>query len=133
MFTGILHPDDIIIGDQEIDADHQFIVKLIGKLQTETQGATNNKVAAILFTQLCEYADAHFKREEGLMVRINHKSLRHHASQHKTMMRTLNDIRKLRETTGVVGFETANMICCMFISHITTEDFRLRDHIVSMR
>jgi hemerythrin len=69
-------------GIPEIDAQHRHLVEIINTLSDDIGHATKNALAATI-VQLKEYAQYHFRTEEGIMEQSGYKELEEHRDEHE--------------------------------------------------
>jgi hemerythrin len=80
--------DSFKIGDDEIDAQHQYLFELTNKL------VVTDDVAALklLVMQLYRHSREHFEYEEALMHKLQFPDCKAHTDYHNRLLSRLNDI-----------------------------------------
>jgi hemerythrin len=131
--------DDLLMGIDPLDADHQEMVRLLNLL-VDTGGApadpptpeddpappSHRPAAAAL-----EYLDAliahlrgHFEREEAFLRAIGYPDYVAHKREHTMQMAEFVDLRRrvAEETTLYIGAQTAQGFRHWFFNHVIAED-----------
>jgi len=85
----LIWTDDLRVGIDEIDCDHQVIFKLANFVSRSTlsQEEMEEIVRSIL-----KYTYFHFRREEAIMEAIGHPDLKRHAADHQRLLKRLKSI-----------------------------------------
>jgi hemerythrin len=73
--------DALAIGNEEIDADHQKLIRLVN-LYEDAIAKKNTFELKVAFQGLLEYAEAHFEREEKLMDAVAYPDRFRHREAH---------------------------------------------------
>lgn len=95
--------DDLSVGIQAIDDDHQKLLTLINNLQTAVLYPTGESFERQALSDLVDYTKYHFAREEKLMSENGYPEYEDHKKQHEEMIakvsRFLDSYEKDREST----------------------------------
>ena len=120
------------IGIEEIDLQHQELVKIISRLQaTLAHGNINQEVAnALRF--LVDYTKRHFADEENFMQSINYEELPHHKELHKKL---LNDVvlvlMELKKGKTVDPLAFVDFLVNWLINHVRYEDKKIGKYVAA--
>lgn len=116
-------------GVEEVDTDHQRLVKALNHLEELLQRGAASKAVFDLLDFLGRYADQHFKREEACMHRLNCPTAAANVAAHQQFMVTFAKAReKLNDpTTGpLVVRQVHRQLCDWVTNHILRTDMGLR-------
>ncbi len=85
--------DDVLLGDDALDADHRLIFNLMRQLETaRSERAPEATVEAVL-ARLTDHIGAHFAREEQFMRACGYPQLAGHAEEHAAFITDLAQIQ----------------------------------------
>ncbi len=91
--TTISWSDELSVGVHVIDADHKFLIDLIGRFnQAVASGQGADRIGKLL-NALYEYTDFHFIREEALMKACGYPGLAAHGKIHERLCARMEEIR----------------------------------------
>lgn len=83
------------LGIPSIDADHQYLVNLLDRLQGEILGHGGRAVVARTLDELDRYAERHFAMEEELFVRSGYPDAEAHIREHRALARRVAEFREV--------------------------------------
>ena len=130
----IVWRDAMSVGAPALDADHRGLIETINALEHWISMAAWSQVD-LISADLLRYVDAHFHREEAVLVAIKYYNFSQHKSQHDSMAATINS---LHARIGLARDEDAKRSCAhilgrtlgdWLVSHIIMEDMNYRDYI----
>ena len=116
---------NLSVGVEELDSDHQDLIKVLNRLDDEVGRAAEHDTIAQILDELISHTESHFRREEEIMARENYPEAEHHAKIHEALR---DEIRDFREEFGAgmeIGPEITQFIKNWLISHIMESDKHL--------
>ena len=128
--------EDLSVGHELIDADHQYIFDIAKRLHTEITedpDAEYSIVGAVL-VELIDHTGDHFKREETLMQEIGFPGYEAHKLEHALLMNKVNNLhRQFMDGRRDVAIEVWAFLQKWLISHILNSDMELGRYIRTAR
>jgi hemerythrin-like metal-binding protein len=123
--TTVLHwTDAVSIGVPEIDADHQVLFGLMGRLaEVMTQPANDEAVAEIL-DALVDYGDYHMQREERVLEAVDFPDVARHKAGHAMFRKRVNRFLHQYEANAA-EFDTLRVLEFLrrwLTTHVMKED-----------
>ncbi|HEY0845433.1 MAG TPA: bacteriohemerythrin [Noviherbaspirillum sp.] len=125
---------DLAIGNEMIDEDHQAIFEIANRLQAEIatrmsaeeQEEPQHSIVGEVLVELIEHTGGHFMREEALMQSISFPWYEEHKLQHKMLMNKVNSLhREFMRGRNDVSLEVAEFVLKWMIPHIMHADMEL--------
>jgi hemerythrin len=116
--------DQMSVGHEILDEDHQVLVGLLNRMHDAKQaGAAREKLCPIL-DELIDYAQVHFAREETLFDRLDYANAEGHKRQHAVLTKKAGDLRERFSETGaeVLGAITLDFLKNWLQRHILVTD-----------
>lgn len=110
---------DYAIGVQDVDAEHQRLFALAGKLHQSISAGQDREILDAILQDLIDYTCYHFTNEEELMERIGYPHVEEHRQEHQAL-RFQVLARQAASPAEVLQFVTDWMKC-----HTTTTDRRI--------
>lgn len=113
-------------GIQEIDRQHQELVKIVSRLQGSL--STDAKYAEIGPTLkfLVNYTREHFESEEGIMEKIAYPDLAVHRRHHQNLIRQIDVVlHKLKNRESFTPIELYYLVSRWLMEHILNEDIKI--------
>lgn len=95
--TNICWTEDLRVGNQAIDEDHQHLFALLDNLQHTMPTGLVTQEAAVIVDDLAEYVASHFRREEEFMLRIGYPEYPMHKAEHD---RFVSEVHALQSRLG---------------------------------
>jgi len=107
----------------EIDTQHKMMFSMFNVLVEAIRAGQTSKQLGLLFQELLEYTEMHFKTEEGLMEQCAYPGLARHRSEHKKVYMQANEFKENDEN----GKATLTVGIFIFLfdwmkNHILQED-----------
>lgn len=119
------------LGLTEIDEQHKRIVAIINQLnQAILDQESDEKIDQIL-AEMSDYADYHFKTEEGYFHKHHFPLIDDHILQHKKFIDKVADFRKKYEDGQAITFQLMNYLKSWLSNHILDADREYVDLIKS--
>jgi len=104
----IIWTKDFSVGDPALDSDHKILISLINHIHDAKKSGEDESAVASLLETLMDYAQQHFRREEGLMKKNNYPGLDRHKEEHKMLTDQLSDL--LTDYHKTHSYETSDEI-----------------------
>jgi hemerythrin-like metal-binding protein len=106
-----------------LDEDHQ---RLLGRVNALIAAIASGTPAGVQ-SALCELrseTEAHFAREETLMLEAQYPRLKHHCAKHQRLLRALGTLRFALDASERLRFPLVpvNYIRRWFVAHVAVED-----------
>jgi hemerythrin-like metal-binding protein len=122
--------EDLTIGQQDIDTEHQQIMLTINQLhQAIGSGEPSSKVDAA-FDRMMQYTRTHFAHEEALMESRRYPELSEHKRQHEGFVKRLTQLHgQYAGGHREAGVDLLNLLSSWWMTHISTADTRLAEHL----
>jgi len=121
---GIDWSDSLSVGCDEVDAEHQALVRLINECIALSQaGGEDDRIVAAV-ARLIVFADRHFTNEEQVMEQAGYPDLERHSAAHKEAMQ---DLCRIGLKTGGVELcrSVGEYLASWFFAHAMTHDREL--------
>lgn len=122
MSTKIVWDSSFETGITEIDTQHQRLVEIINNL-VDGVGHASKETLTDIIRQLKEYAQYHFKTEEGIMERSGYADLDEHRFEHQTFVDQLLlfDLDVILATEGL-AWDMLHFLRVWLTNHILQVD-----------
>jgi len=105
--------DDLTVGNEFLDSDHQKLISLVNQLHTATQQGEGRTVVGEILDELLDYTKDHFQREESHMQRISYADYAAHKSEHVSLV---NEVMALK-----AQFDAGNISVAAKVSQLLRE------------
>jgi hemerythrin len=120
--------EDLSVGHELIDADHQCIFDIANRLHTEITEDPDAEYSIVgeVLVELIDHTGEHFKREEALMQEIGFAGYEGHKLEHALLMNKVNDLhRQFMDGRRNISIEVWAFLQKWLISHILNSDMEL--------
>ncbi len=115
------------VGVEQLDGQHQKLLRLINDLSLENPEA-NNKKCFVLLNELVKYAELHFNTEENLMQTHGYTGLTSHQQEHEIFTEKLFELNQKMTTSGETIFSELTLyLKDWYISHVLGTDQGYKD------
>ena len=114
--------DGFEVGHAVIDADHQRLFELFNQLVTAVNECRADSGIRGALTELLDYTDAHFDREEALMRRHGYPGCDAHKALHDSFVRQLRDVNDVLDAGGGKGAFVLGFLAKWLSGHILGVD-----------
>ncbi len=122
--------DDLCIGHDEIDSQHQELVGRINKLiEKLDQGGAQYDIEEML-TFLYKYTAFHFQTEEQLMEEINYPDLSVQKESHRRFLQGLNHLKADYDSQGNIlslAYRAQSHLIGWLLNHIAKDDKKIAE------
>ena len=88
-------------GNDLIDRDHKYLICLFNSIELALTKPSVLPHLPMFFDQLVEYTQEHFKREEGIQIKIDYPNYAAHRLEHEKIMSQLEQVN--RQIGGVAA------------------------------
>ena len=127
----MLWTDDFSVGVDSLDADHIVIFSLINHVDDANRSGDDQHAIGRLLKVLLDVAEAHFQREEEIMVQNGFPELEAHVEEHRNI---IDDVQSLyvayQETqSSEISHEIAKTLCAWLEEHILETDMQYRPYV----
>lgn len=110
-------------GIDEIDKDHQAMVKLINDLYEAMQDGSGGALLLPIFSALKRYTETHFVKEEAFMAECGAPEQEKHLQEHQVMISKLADLEyRHRHGEAAISLQTLTLLRDWFKNHICLTD-----------
>jgi hemerythrin len=117
--------NELSVGIEEIDAQHQILVDLLNQVHEAIQQRHTAEVTRDIIDRLNEYTRVHFAVEESLMRILHYPDYERHKEEHEKLIAQLAELRaKLEAGKASTGFELAHFLKVWLTKHIMEVDQR---------
>lgn len=117
--------DRFSIGIEEIDAQHRRLIELIEKIPATHAAESVAEVRVAL-----DFAEEHFRKEEGFMARIGYPGLQDHSLEHKLLGRILAAHHREFQS-GKTDLESFRRFMFRWVvDHIVEDDRRIGQYVL---
>jgi hemerythrin len=124
--------NELSVGIEEIDAQHQVLVDLLNQVHEAIQQRQGIEVARDIIQRLDEYTRVHFAVEESLMRILHYPEYERHREEHDRLIEQLNGFHdKLDAGKGSLNFELAHFLKSWLTKHIMEVDKRYVSHFLA--
>ncbi|MEA3640670.1 MAG: bacteriohemerythrin [Lamprobacter sp.] len=107
----------------EIDRQHRHLIGLYNKLHEAMTRGRGNDILELIFDQLVEYTETHFKEEESYFHAINYADKQAHIIEHHAFVNRLAELQdKFHAGKAFLTVETLTFIRNWLNGHIIGTD-----------
>ncbi len=120
--------DELCIGNDEIDKQHQELVVQLNKLITALDQETSGHDINDMLNFLEEYCISHFQSEEKLMESISYKYFSSHKALHKMFIKGMKRLRAeydYLENNLDLAYRIQSRLVAWLLEHIAKEDKKI--------
>jgi hemerythrin len=121
--------DDIGVGVQEIDTEHDLLLGVVRALEKAVATGTPAQVEALL-QQLAEFTRVHFATEEIMMRLYAYPAFSHHQLEHARLVEQIEQVRSEYAQGRVQPSRSfASALRHWFIEHVRSHDVALARYV----
>jgi len=115
--------DELIVGIDEIDKQHQWLVELTNQLHAQMQQkASDRDNIGQLLEQLIDYTMNHFIVEEELFDRLGYPETAAHKKQHNAFCAQVMGLLTMHDEGEMVGQQALDLLKSWLTNHIVRVD-----------
>jgi hemerythrin-like metal-binding protein len=120
------------VGHGEIDADHQYLFRLINEFHSALTSGQAAEMISTTLESLLAYTRFHFSREESYMLGRTYDGYRAHKQLHDKLIADLEALRaRFQNGDAMVGIELSTFLTDWLINHIMRNDTKLASFLKS--
>ncbi|TAL46062.1 MAG: bacteriohemerythrin [Methylovulum sp.] len=120
--------DQLAVGIEEIDQQHQKLVQLINGLHNHMLAGDASEIMAKVLDRVIQYTGFHFETEEQLMLRYDYPNSETHKHEHSDLVNTAVTLQqKLHSGNAHITMETMHFLQDWLQHHILGSDKMLAD------
>ena len=124
--------NELSVGIEEIDAQHQVLVDLLNQVHEAIQQRQGLETTWVIVQKLYEYTRVHFAVEESLMRILHYPEYERHKKEHEKLIAQLNELQaKLDAGRASINFELAHFVKNWLTKHIMETDKRYTPYFLS--
>lgn len=124
--------DQLSVGVEEIDQQHQKLVQLINGLHNHMLAGDAGDIMNKVLDRVIEYTGFHFQTEEQLMLEYDYPDSEAHRHEHSDLVNTAVDLQqKLKSGHAHITMETMHFLQDWLQHHILGSDKRFAEHLRS--
>ena len=116
--------NELSVGIEKIDAQHQVLVDLLNQIHDAIQHRHGAEATQNIVEKLGEYTRVHFAVEESLMRILHYPEYEQHKIQHDRLIQQLVDLSGRLNAGKAVSFELAHFLKVWLTKHIMENDKR---------
>ncbi len=115
--------NSLMIGNKQIDDEHQVFVSIINELHTYIVEQRGNEQTKQIVTKLYDYSKYHFAHEEELMESIGYPRLETHKTEHAVFSLELDVLSRTEDYKNIYALECLfNFATNWLFEHIKHSD-----------
>lgn len=120
------------VGVKKIDEEHAKLVQIINELHEAMSKGKGKDALNVIFDNLIEYTQTHFRDEEKLMQDSAYPDLEAHKLLHADLVRQVLELKaKAQSGAALVSVSVLNFLREWLTSHILNTDRRYQPHMNS--
>lgn len=120
--------DSYSVNIEQIDKQHERIVKLINEMFEVVRDEETNISLSYQIDKLIEYTQEHFNYEENLLEKAGYEFLDRHKKVHKGLVQEVMDLKELIEkNTDGMNSDFYSFLRSWLMDHILKEDMQYKD------
>lgn len=124
--------NELSMGIEEIDNQHQVLVDLLNQIHDAIQHHHGMEATRSIVTKLEEYTRVHFAVEESLMRILHYPQYEPHKKEHDKLIKQLDELREKLETgKASISFELAHFLKVWLTKHIMDVDKAYAPHFMA--
>ncbi|TAN64956.1 MAG: bacteriohemerythrin [Methylobacter sp.] len=124
--------DQLSVGIEEIDQQHQKLVQLINGLHNHMLAGDAADIMNKVLDRVIEYTGFHFKTEEQLMLEYDYPDSATHKHEHNKLVDTAVDLQqKLKSGNAHITMETMHFLQDWLQHHILESDKKFAKYLSS--
>ncbi|MCW2236059.1 bacteriohemerythrin [Azospirillum canadense] len=117
--------DQFGVGHATIDADHKRLFELFNEFVAAVNANSADSDIQGVLSDLLDYTDTHFDREEGLMQAHAYPDFTTHKAMHDAFVRQLHDVNSALDAGGEKGAFVLGFLGKWLTGHILGVDKKL--------
>ena len=123
--------EELSVGIQEIDEQHQILVNLINTLYEAIIRRTEKQDVGTILAELSQYTVIHFAVEESLMRIFDYPNYEEHKKNHQKLTNQVFELQnKFKYTQESISVEVLHFLRHWLTDHIMGEDKKYAPYLV---
>lgn len=123
--------DDLSVGIEEIDAQHQVLVDLVNEMHQAIHNRHGSDAVRGILSRLADYTRIHFAVEESLMRILGYPDYDTHKVQHEELIAHMVELQeKVDSGKTAIGFELMHFLKVWLTKHIMESDREYGDFFI---
>lgn len=115
--------NDLSVGVDELDAQHQSLIEIINELHEAIHNRKGSAISREVLTKLKEYTRVHFAVEESLMRIFKYPRYKEHVKEHAILIDQIIELEdKLDHNKTSISFELLHFLKNWLSKHIINSD-----------
>jgi len=131
----ILWQKTMSVGNDIIDHDHRYLISFVNTIELALQSPNDKIFLLDALTQLYEYGETHFRREEIIQRKIGYPQSLNHKHEHNKLLAQLKEVSKnIIEITDAqeLAKQAPELIIILrgwLVDHVFSEDMLLKPYL----
>lgn len=119
--------DQFSVGNDLIDADHQYLIEIINKAEVSLRAHSQSDLIAV-FNELAHYGKQHFEREELLASAVGYPKADQLHVSHEALVASLEKFRESvgEQWTSEAAEQFTTFLRDWLIQHVIKEDLLMK-------
>lgn len=123
--------DELSVGIEEIDAQHQVLVGLVNEMHDAIQHRHGSSVVIGILKRLADYTRIHFAVEESLMRILAYPGYDGHKEEHEKLLEHVKELQeKVDSGRTAIGFELMHFLKIWLTKHIMESDKKYAPYLI---
>ncbi|MBF0421362.1 MAG: hemerythrin family protein [Magnetococcales bacterium] len=120
-----------LIGFQEVDDDHQVLVRMFNTLVTNVSKGTSHEIIGQILNELVSYTAWHFRHEERLMQTYRYPGFMAHKKEHNDLVEQTVELQtKFHAGQQTINEQVINFLKEWLVHHILGTDKEMADFLM---
>lgn len=121
--------DELSVGHQGIDADHQHIFDIANRLHRAIANDAGDTIIGDILYELIEYTQEHFRREESYMRTVQYEGLAAHRHEHNLLLHKVGQLhQEFLAGRENLGNDVLDFLREWLLDHIMHTDMEMVRH-----
>lgn len=118
--------DSYIIGNTQIDEQHQRLFEIAGELDSLVSGPDESKRVKVILNDLKEYMLYHFDEEEAFMAEISYPAIKEHKVLHQRFINDMRSVTRVPLRLNMLKIQIHAFVQEWLVEHIIKEDMKIQ-------
>ena len=125
----IIWNESYSVGVKELDEQHQQIIKMVNRLIKEKDIKVNSETISDVLTELTQYAEFHFEKEEEYMEKYDFPGYLAHKQLHKTFrLQVVTFAIETMADKKTIPDEVLEYLKSWWMNHILESDMEYKNY-----
>ncbi len=123
--------DSLSVKIESIDGEHKIIIDMINYFYDHIKSKSNQELISDSIKKMKDYAQSHFEREEGYMIKYNYPDYESHKKKHVAFIAKVADLETRYNAGGIIiTFEITSFLKDWLKTHINGTDKKYSDFFI---